>query len=220
MDEADRMPCAPGFHRDGCRGRAWFSYWGDVRYQAKSTDNWLIVPNLWGGIVGDPSAKKTPAWGAALKPLGHLIAKAMNVHASSMADYETEEVVFDIGKEVLRDRITEAAKKKTDPAFIAKEVRSHGDQAPKEPTLRRYRTNDTTVEKLGELLRDNPAGLLVLLDELVGLIATWDREGREAERSFFLEAWNGDQSFDTDRMDAATSVSRICVLYLRWHPAR
>jgi hypothetical protein len=53
------------------------------------------------------------------------------------------------------------------------------------------------VEKLGELLRENPAGLLVLRDERVGLIATWEREGREGERAFFLETWNGNQNFDT-----------------------
>jgi hypothetical protein len=46
-----------------------------------------------------------------------------------------------------------------------------------------------TVEKLGELLRDNQAGMFVLRDELVGLIATWEHEGREGDRQFFLEAW-------------------------------
>ena len=30
------------------------------------------------------------------------------------------------------------------------------------PILRRYKTNDSTVEKLGELLRENPVGLLIL----------------------------------------------------------
>ena len=67
------------------------------------------------------------------------------------------------------------------------------------------------MEKLGELLRENPAGLLVLRDELVGLIATWDREGREGERAFFLEAWNGNQSFDTDRIGRGhISIPNLC----------
>jgi hypothetical protein len=67
------------------------------------------------------------------------------------------------------------------------------------------------VEKLGELLRENPAGLLVLRDELVGLIATWEREGREGERAFFLEAWNGNQSFDTDRIGRGhISIPNLC----------
>jgi hypothetical protein len=71
---------------------------------------------------------------------------------------------------------------------------------PDTPVLRRYKTNDSTVEKLGELLRDNPAGLLVQRDELVDLLASWEREDRQGDRAFFLEAWNGDQSFDTDRI--------------------
>ena len=65
---------------------------------------------------------------------------------------------------------------------------------------------------LGELLRENPAGLLVLRDELVGLIASWDREGREGERAFYLEAWNGTESFDTDRIGRGSIfIPNLCV---------
>jgi hypothetical protein len=52
----------------------------------------------------------------------------------------------------------------------------------------------------------------VVRDELVGLIATWEREGREGERAFFLEAWNGNQSFDTDRIGRGhISIANVCV---------
>ncbi|MCP4996613.1 MAG: DUF3987 domain-containing protein, partial [Gammaproteobacteria bacterium] len=71
---------------------------------------------------------------------------------------------------------------------------------------------DTTVEKLGELLRENPTGLLVMRDELVGLIASWEREGREGERAFYLEAWNGNASFDTDRIGRGSIfIPNLCV---------
>jgi hypothetical protein len=104
----------------------------------KARDSWLIVPNLWGGIVGDPSAKKSPAWGAAMKPLDRLIATALEAHTAAQADYETEKVVFDAHKDAIEGRIKEAAKKpgKGDPAS------AHGEQAPEAPTLRRYKTND------------------------------------------------------------------------------
>ena len=81
-----------------------------------------------------------------------------------------------------------------------------------EPKLRRFKTNDPTVEKLGELLRDNPAGLLYMRDELVGLIASWDKQGREGDRQFFLEAWNGDGTYDTDRIGRGTIlIPNLCV---------
>lgn len=213
IDEAERMPCPPDFIAAAALVALGSIIGARCAIKPKARDNWLIVPNLWGGIVGDPSAKKSPAWGAALKPLDCLIAKALEAHTAAKADYETEKVVFNAHKEAIEGRIKEAAKRpsKGDPASIAMELRAHGEQAPDAPTLRRYKTNDSTVEKLGELLRENPAGLLVLRDELVGLIATWEREGREGERAFFLEAWNGNQSFDTDRIGRGhISIPNLC----------
>jgi len=214
MDEAERMPCPPEFIAAAALVALGSIIGARCAIKPKARDSWLIVPNLWGGIVGDPSAKKSPAWGVALKPLDRLIAKALEEHRAALAEYETAKVVFDAQKDAIQGRIKEAAKKpsKGDPAAIARELRAHGEQGPDAPTLRRYKTNDSTVEKLGELLRDNPAGLLVLRDELVGLIATWEREGREGERAFFLEGWNGNQSFDTDRIGRGhIAIPNLCV---------
>jgi hypothetical protein len=180
----------------------------------KSRDSWLIVPNLWGGIVGLPSAKKSPAIGAALKPLDRLIARAMEAHRADLEAFEADNTVFEAKRDAIESRIKAAAKdaKKGDLDSIAKELRGHRQQAPEAPTLRRYKSNDTTVEKLGELLRENPSGLLVMRDELVGLIASWDKEGREGERAFYLEAWNGNASFDTDRIGRGSIfIPNLCV---------
>jgi hypothetical protein len=213
MDEAERMPCPPDFIAAAALVALGSIVGARCAIKPKARDSWLIVPNLWGGIVGDPSAKKSPAWGAALKPLDRLIAKALEEHRAALADYETDKVVFEARKDAIEGRIKEAAKKpgKGDPESIAKELWTHSEQVPPAPALRRYKTNDSTVEKLGELLRENPAGLLVLRDELVGLIATWEREGREGERAFFLEGWNGNQSFDTDRIGRGhISIPNLC----------
>lgn len=214
MDEAERMPCPPEFIAAAALVALGSIIGARCAIKPKTRDSWLIVPNLWGGIVGDPSAKKSPAWCAALKPLDRLIATALDEHRDALADYETANIVFNAQKDAIEGRIKEAAKKpsKGDPAAIARELRTHGEQAPDAPVLRRYKTNDSTIEKLGELLRENPAGLLVLRDELVGLIATWEREGREGERAFFLEGWNGTQSFDTDRIGRGhISIPNLCV---------
>lgn len=214
VDEAERMPCPPKFVAAAALVALGSIIGTRCAIKPKARDSWLIVPNLWGGIVGDPSAKKSPAWGVALKPLDRLIAKALEEHRAALADYETAKVVFDAQRDAIDRRLTEAANKpsKGDPAAIAQELRTHDDQAPDAPVLRRYKTNDSTVEKLGELLRDNPAGLLVLRDELVGLIATWERKGREGERACFLEAWNGNQSFDTDRIGRGhVPIPNLCV---------
>ena len=48
-------------------------------------------------------------------------------------------------------------------------------QAPEEPKERRFKSNDSTVEKLGDLLVHNPQGMLVYRDELIGLLASCGR---------------------------------------------
>ncbi len=214
MDEADRMPCPPDFIAVAVLVAMGSLIGSKCAIRPKSQDAWLVVPNLWGGIVGDPSAKKSPAWGVALKPLDRLITQARERYESEEADYAMANIVYKAQHDAIEGRIKEAAKKpaKGDPHRIGQELRAHANEEPEEPTLRRFKTNDTTVEKLGELLRENPTGLLVLRDELVGLIATWDKEGREGERAFFLEAWNGNQSFDTDRIGRGhISIPNLCV---------
>lgn len=214
MDEADRMPCPPDFVAAGALVALGAIIGARCAIKPKARDSWLIVPNLWGGIVGLPSAKKSPAIGAALKPLDRLIARAMEAHQADLEGFEADRTVFEAKKDAIEGRIKAAAKdaKKGDLDSIAKELQGHRQQAPQAPTLRRYKSNDTTVEKLGELLRENPAGLLVLRDELVGLIASWDREGREGERAFYLEAWNGNASFDTDRIGRGSIfIPNLCV---------
>src|SRR5262245_4226888 len=42
----------------------------------KRHDDWLVIPNLWGGIVGQPGMLKSPAIAEALRPLGRLAAEA------------------------------------------------------------------------------------------------------------------------------------------------
>lgn len=214
MDEAERMPCPPEFVAVAAIVALGSVIGARCAVKPKANDSWQVVPNLWGGIVGDPSAKKSPAWSAALRPLDRLIAQANEAHQAALAEHETAAIVFEAKKDAIGKRIKAAAEKpgKGDPAEIARELRQHAEAAPPAPVHRRFKTNDSTVERLGELLKENPAGLLVLRDELVGLIATWEREGREGDRAFFLEAWNGNQSFDTDRIGRGhIFVPNLCV---------
>ena len=214
MDEAERMPCPPDFVAVAALVALGSIIGARCAIKPKANDSWFVVPNLWGGIVGEPSAKKSPAWSAALKPMDRLVAKAREAFNAALADYETSKIVFDARKDAIESRVKEAARKpnKGDPAIIAAELRAHCEQPLDAPILRRFRTNDCTVEKLGELLRDNPSGVLVLRDELVGLLATWEREGREGERAFFLEGWNGVHGFDTDRIGRGNiAIPNLCL---------
>ena len=217
MDEADRMPCPPDYIAAAALVALGSIIGARCAIKPKARDAWLIVPNLWGGIVGLPSAKKSPAISSGLKPLDRLIALAMKEHQKDIENYEAEKLVFEAQAAAIQDKIKKAAKSSNGSngstlSGLAADFQSHRAAAPEAPSLRRYKSNDSTIEKLGELLRENPAGLLVLRDELAGLIASWDREGREGERAFYLEAWNGTEGFDTDRIGRGSIfIPNLCV---------
>jgi putative DNA primase/helicase len=64
-------------------------------------------------------------------------------------------------------------------------------------------------------MSENPAGILVLRDELTGWLAQLDKAGREGERAFSLEAWNGTSGFIVDRIGRGTiNVPHVCMSLL------
>ncbi|WP_375632844.1 DUF3987 domain-containing protein, partial [Bartonella sp. AA74HLJMH] len=64
--------------------------------------------------------------------------------------------------------------------------------------------NDVSVEKLGELLKENPRGLLMVRDELAGFLANLERKEYQSDRAFYLTAFNGDDQFTYDRIERGT----------------
>ncbi len=80
------------------------------------------------------------------------------------------------------------------------EARRHRDQLAPVCAV----VNDATVEKLGELLNQNPNGLLLFRDELSGFLRLMDRPGHENDRGFYCEAWNGTGAYTYDRLGRGT----------------
>jgi len=181
----------------------------------KRNDDWLVIPNLWGAVVGRPSMLKTPALNEALKSLSRLEAEAKESLDKSIKSYEMDLFEYQARKEGLRAEMKKVA---TDMGKRTMEsIREELSQLeePARPTMRRYKTNDATIEKLSELLNENPAGLLLFRDEMVGLLASWDKPGRESDRAFFLEAWDGQGSHTSDRIGRGTIFTKnLCVSVL------
>jgi hypothetical protein len=78
----------------------------------------------------------------------------------------------------------------------------------------RYIVNDASVEKLGELLNENPNGMLLVRDELSGWVAKLSQEDGQSERAFYLECFDGNSRFTYDRIGRGTIVIENCTLSL------
>src|SRR5262249_11906043 len=65
---------------------------------------------------------------------------------------------------------------------------------PQQPILRRLTVNDATAEALVPILQENPRGVLLIRDELIGWVSSMNqyREGgKGADQQFWLSAWSG-----------------------------
>ena len=87
--------------------------------------------------------------------------------------------------------------KKADKEALRMQFQSLEIEQPKE---RRLSTSDATVEKLGELLNENENGILQIRDELTGWFRGLERTGREGDRAFYLECWDGGETTKIDRI--------------------
>lgn len=171
-----------------------------VGIRPKRKDDWTVVPNLWGAIVGRPGLLKSPALKGALAPLDKLIGEAGKRHEERTREHETDMELHKAQLVWYEDEKKKLAKKGDMDAVKEFIGENHVGDEPEPPSERRYRTSDTTVEKLGELLNQNPNGLMVYRDELTGWLRGLDRYGRESDRAFYLEGWSGDQGHDVDRI--------------------
>lgn len=214
-DVAHRMQCPPDW-----LAVAWLVALGAVvgnrcGIRPKRLDTaWLEVPNLWGAIVADPSKLKTPTLAAALAPLKQLDKAARDEHRQHAQLHEAAADVLKARKEALKKKLGKAADKGDEAELqrLQAELAELDTTAP--PVARRYLVNDTTVEKLVELLGQNPRGLLVFRDELTGLLTSWEKQGRESDRQFYLEAWNGTGDYSSDRIGRGSLHVPHCCLSL------
>lgn len=210
VDIADRVQCPIDFPAVAAMVSLSALIGRKVGIRPKRRDDWLVVPNLWGGVIGRPGVMKTPAMQEPLKFLRHMEVAAKEAYDRAVKDAEAAELVSKARQKQAEQEIREAVKKQRQDAIdIA--LRALGEDFEK-PVRKRYVVNDSTVEKLGELLNQNPTGFLVFRDELIGLLKSLDKEGQEGARSFYLEAWNGTGRYTYDRVQRGTLDIEAAIL--------
>src|SRR5215208_5152264 len=220
VDVSERMQIPPDFAAAGAVVVAGSLIGRKVGIHPKRQDDWLVVPNLWGAVVGRPSLMKSPALAEIMKPLSRLVAEAYEEYQEAKLSYETDVMVAESTKAALKDELKRAAKEAAKRGNRSKleEIARHSQdtEVPEEPLLRRYKTEDATVEKISEILLENPRGILVHRDELSGWLRNLDKQGREGDRSFYLESWNGTGCFDVDRIGRGSlHIPALCLSVLR-----
>jgi hypothetical protein len=188
IDIAERLSCPIDYLAIPALAGAGIAAGNMIGIQPKKfDDSWVVHPAFWGGIVGSPGSMKTPALQAALKPLQYLEEKAASDYKFEYSEYMKAKKVFD--KEMSEFK---SGKSTVFPV------------EPEKPIKKRLIVNDITYQALGEIISDNPQGVLALADELTGLLQSLDTPGQEAARGFYLSGWGGNTSYTFDRVTRGT----------------
>jgi hypothetical protein len=133
--------------------------------------------NIFAAVVGPPGVLKTPAQDQIAEPLRQIEATLRAEWKGRLKEHEALEHAYDaVLKEWKKDR-------KGDPP-----------EKPERPPLERLTVDDATVEALAAVLGENPRGVTLVKDELVGLVLALNqyREGgKGSDRQFYLSCWSG-----------------------------
>ncbi len=174
--------------------------------------NWEVVPNFYGAIIGNPSSKKSPSLSEGLKPLSHLVALAKDKYNEDKLEHDTqkelnkhmtkaaEKQLSDLAKKLAIQTDDDAEISQDDLKAKAQELAEAKQTDELIPEIKRYVTDDGTIESIGELESKHKNGMLVKRDELTGWLASLENESNQQARSFYLEGFNGLGSFQVDRI--------------------
>ena len=172
-----------------------------IGVRMKAMDDWTEYGNVWGMIVGTPAALKSPAMRPSISPL-----KRLQVWADTSADAAA--LKFAAEREMTKIR-NDAAKKRAKASLEENPEAKLAlalEADPTRPPRRVYWTSDVTVERLGEILVDNPTGLLIERDELSSWLTSLEDERNATARGFFLSGWSGAEGYRFDRIMRGTTA--------------
>lgn len=205
MDIAERMNCPADLVAIPAMVAAGALIGRRIGVRPQRRTDWLEVGNLWGCVVARPGSLKSPAASEALAPLRRLEAQAAEANQVAQANHKAAETLFKLERETAEKGARAALTNKA-------KLDGRGDalatlQAlaePQAPPMRRHLTSDATAEKLGEICRDNPDGVMVYRDELLTLFADLDNPEKATARGVFLTGWGGTDSYTFDRIQRGT----------------
>ncbi len=163
VDVARTMSCPTDF--PGVFGLAVMSGGIGTARAVEIKENWTELPILFTGVVAPPASKKSPAFSLAMKPIFEIQHQLKKVYDNEMIDFN-EEVV------------------------LAGNPKHHNITRP---SMRRNYINDFTFEALAKILKYNPKGILMGMDELAGWVKSMDqyRSGKGSDKEKWLSIWSG-----------------------------
>lgn len=161
---------------------------------------WTEPAVLFGALVGRSGQTKSPVLKLCKRPLVELYKLDRQRYAEALAAFAIELDRHEAAMKTWRDR----------------GCNGEPPEAPAPPVERRVLIVDTTPEKLAVVLQDNPHGLLLVRDELAGLVGGFDRytSAKGAEQAAWLSIYDAGEIIVDRKTTKGAFVDRAAVSVL------
>lgn len=141
--------------------------------------SWFEPCIVWAVVVAGSGTMKTPAMKKALQFLRKIEKQAFKEHETATLEYKRRQQEYEV---LLREWKARGLKQGLEQP-----------EPPRPPICRRYIVSDITVEAIAVRLRDQPRGLLLARDELVGWLRSFNqfKKGQGGDAQNWLELHHG-----------------------------
>jgi Protein of unknown function (DUF3987) len=188
-------------------------------YPKRNDHSWYAHPNLWGCCVAPPSSLKSPTLAAGLRFSAEIEAELRAVHKTELRHWKLSEKLRKISAKKT-EAAAVAAKESGNEAEVLRLLSELDEQEP--PVCGRLTITDSTPEARLELLRQNPNGLMQVVDELDGYFQKLSKDGYEAARAQDLSFYDGQHDYAEDRVKRGSNFveSPRLAMYGNLQPAK
>jgi hypothetical protein len=130
---------------------------------------------LWTGICGSSGTRKTSAYLLCMRHFSRLQLDMLKTHNQALREFESD----------LRTWQLQESQAGKNGGLM------NDDYKPQPPKAQRLFSNNVTIEKLMDLLADNPRGIMVARPELAGWVGSFTRYNKSSDRETWLELYDG-----------------------------
>ncbi len=142
---------------------------GKIFMRPKQQDDFLVTPNLWGFTIANPSSKKSSAMKDGLFFFDIFEKAAQEKYELNSSDYNKNLNEYKIAKKAYESDLEKAFKGGNSNKIDQAKQRLGNLQEPQKVNLERFRIQDSTTQKITEILRDNQGNSILLeKDEISG----------------------------------------------------
>lgn len=169
---------------------------GNARW-AQPWAEWAEPPAINVALIGLPSAGKSPALDALVRPLTEIEKDSNSDWQERRREHAGANLAAEARRAAWEADVKMAVKMGNPPPMMPAAAAE-----PDAPQRRRIMSTDPTPEKAARLSAGNPRGMILQRDELSGWIAGMGRYsagGGGAERGFWLQAYGG-RAWTPDRV--------------------